>query len=278
MPSCRIGELTGSVGVTFGDLTSATMLTDRPNPARIYDFLLGGHDNYAIDRHAAARIIAALPRIRSAARANRAFLRRAVRTVVDAGIRQIIDIGTGIPTSPNTHEIAQALAPGTRVVYVDNDPIVQAHAHARLADAANTAFALADLRVPRSILDDSAVRAAIDTDQPVAVLLVAVLHFVTDAEDPITAIRTLRDVMAPGSYLALTHATGDDVDNLDDVFEVFRGATSSITVRGKTQVLGFFDGFDMIDPGLVNVDQWRPEDGGADPQRFGIYAGVGVKR
>ncbi|HEV3169062.1 MAG TPA: SAM-dependent methyltransferase [Actinocrinis sp.] len=263
--------------MTYGSLPSGAVPGDRPHPARIYDYLLGGRDNYELDRDAAHRIIEALPRVRAAARENRAFLHRAVRAVVRAGIRQIIDIGTGIPTSPNTHEVAQALAPRTRVVYVDNDPIVGAHAHARLTNASHAAFASADLRDPWSILDHPVTKAAIDFDKPVAVFLVAVLHFITDAENPAATLAALRDAMAPGSCLALTHASGDDVDNLDDVVRVFRGATSTINVRSRARVLDLFDGFDLIDPGLVSVAQWRPEEDGGVAARFSIYAGVGFK-
>lgn len=251
--------------------------TSGPHPARVYDYLLGGHDNYEVDRIQAEGLLVALPRLRDAARENRLFLQRAVRSIVGAGVRQIIDVGTGIPTSPNTHEVAQAVAPRTRVVYVDNEPIVQVHAQAILTKAPNTAFALADLRDPQAILDHPNVRAVIDFDLPVALLLVAVLHFVS--QDPAQYIAVLRDALVAGSYLAITHATADDVrDDVDGAVKTYREAAVSVNPRDRREVLALFDGFDLVDPGLVTVAEWRPDPGVPKPTRYGIYAGVGVKR
>jgi hypothetical protein len=253
--------------------------TSRPHPARMYDYWLGGHDNYEIDRDAAERILATSPGVLGAVQANRAFLRRAVRALVrDYGVRQILDLGTGIPTSPNTHEIAQAIAPETRVAYIDNDPIVGVHAQARLTGVGATGFLLADAREPEAILWHPDIRALIDFDQPVALLLVAVLHFVTDKENPWQIVATLRDALPPGSFMALSHGTADDITaDLSETARVYNGATASLTLRPRSEVAAFFEGFELIEPGLVTVADWRPDAVEPDPRRFGIYAGVARK-
>jgi hypothetical protein len=250
--------------------------TGRPHPARMYDYWLGGRDNYEIDRHAAERVLATMPRMRDGIRENRAFLRRAVRAVVEGGVRQIIDIGTGIPTSPNTHEVAQQIA-HTHVAYVDNDPIVGVHAQARLLGTKDTGFALADLREPQAILEHPVVRSLIDFEQPVALLLVAVLHFITDYEQPARIVGVLRDALPPGSWLVLTHGTTDTaVHDTSDAVNVYQSATATLNLRPHAQVLGFFDGFELVEPGLVTIAEWRPESD-AEVTRFGIYGGVGRK-
>jgi hypothetical protein len=186
--------------------------TDVAHPARVYDYWLGGKDNFPADRALGEMMIQAIPNLRGLAAANRAFLRRAVRYLAaEAGVRQFLDIGTGIPTSPNVHEVAQEAAPGTRVVYVDNDPIVLAHARALLTsqDAGETAFILADLREPKSILDHPTLAATLDLTQPVAVMLVAVLMYFRDTDDPnpFEMVATVMEPMPSGSYLAVTHPT-----------------------------------------------------------------------
>jgi hypothetical protein len=254
-----------------------------PHPARMYDYYLGGHDNYEVDRDAAERIIAVLPVIREGARENRAFLRRAVHTLVaDHGIRQIIDIGTGIPTSPNTHEVAQSVAEDTRVVYVDNDPIVGVHAQGRLMGVGQTAFVLGDIRAPESILDHPDTTALIDFTQPVGVLLVALLHFVTEAEDPGGIVARLREALPAGSFIVITHATRDREtpamsDSLAELTEVYKHATTSLSLRSFDQVQGFFDGLELLEPGLVSVADWRPDTDGLGPRWIGIYGGIGRK-
>ncbi len=258
-------------------LPASEIDTGRPHPARMYDYWLGGRDNYEVDRDAAERALATSPRIRDAIQGNRAFMRRAVRALVESGVRQIIDIGTGIPTSPNTHEVAQAIAPETRVAYIDNDPIVGVHAQARLMDADGTGFALADLRDPAAVLENPVVKSLIDFDQPVAVLLIAVLHFVTDLEEPARIVGTLRDALPSGSWLALTHGTSDDaMYDATEAVAVYRNATATLNLRPRQQVLGFFDGFELVEPGLVTISEWRP-DPGAQITKFGIFAGVGRK-
>jgi hypothetical protein len=207
--------------------------TKTPHPARMYDAYLGGKDNYPADREAVRQILRVAPEIRDMARANRAFLQRAVRFLVkEAGIRQIIDIGTGIPTAGNVHEVARDIAPGTRVVYVDNDPIVHVHANALLTGSGTTRIVLADLRRPERILADPQVRATIDFGEPVALLLVAILHFITDDEGPGRIVATLRDALPPGSYLALSHVTGDfRTEAARQAAAVYDQATSTVTLR-----------------------------------------------
>jgi len=251
--------------------------TSRPHPARIYDYLLGGKDNYEVDREAGEEVVAAAPEARIAVRANRAFLQRAVRYVVGSGVRQILDIGTGLPTPPNVHETAQEVAPDVRVAYVDNDPIVNAHAGALLSQSGATSVVLADLRDPRAIVDHPEVRQLIDFDQPVALLLVAVLHFLTDAEQPGQIVATLRAALPAGSFLVLSHATGDFADRTD-AQAVYRKATATLNLRSHAEVERFFDGFEPVEPGLIQVPFWRPD--GPPPARsgeIGFYGGVARK-
>ncbi|HZG02215.1 MAG TPA: SAM-dependent methyltransferase [Streptomyces sp.] len=258
--------------------------TGRPHPARMYDYYLGGSDNYEVDREAAERLIEIAPDVRASARANRDFLGRAVRTVVrEHGIRQIIDIGTGIPTSPNTHELARSVAPDVRVAYVDNDPIVSAHADAKLTGAGNAEFVLADVREPEAVLEHPAVRELIDFDRPVALLLVAVLHFITDEEDPAGIVATLGGALPAGSCLVLTHGTPDFHDRrlVEEGTAVYKKATAQVTMRSHARILPFFDGYDLLDPGLVQLPLWRPDGPPPGPEelrRVALYGGVGVKR
>ncbi|MFJ6123834.1 SAM-dependent methyltransferase [Streptomyces griseoviridis] len=252
--------------------------TSKPHPARIYDYLLGGKDNYDVDRQAADALAAAAPEVRIGVRANRDFMRRAVRYVVGDGVRQILDVGTGLPTSPNVHETAHEIAPDVRVAYVDNDPIVNAHADALLSRSGATSIVLGDLRDPRAILDDPDVRAVIDFDRPVALLLVAVVHFLTDADDPAGIVATLRDALPDGSYLVLTHATSDFADRTA-AQAVYSKASASLNLRARAEVERFFDGFELLEPGLAQVPFWRPA--GPPPPRsheIGFYGGVARKR
>ncbi|WP_055698542.1 MULTISPECIES: SAM-dependent methyltransferase [Streptomyces] len=251
--------------------------TSRPHPARVYDYLLGGKDNYEVDRLAGDKLAAAAPEARVGVQANRDFLRRAVRHVVGDGIRQILDIGTGLPTSPNVHETAQETAPGVRVAYVDNDPIVNTHANALLDGAGGTTTVLADLRDPRAILDHPDVRHLIDFDQPVALFLVAIVHFLTDAEKPEQIVATLRDALPAGSYLVLSHATGDFADR-SEAQAVYNQATATLNLRTRAATLRFFEGFELVEPGLTQVPFWRPDatpPAGSDA--IGIYGGVARK-
>jgi hypothetical protein len=254
--------------------------TTTPHPARMYDALLGGKDNYLVDQAAVGQMLKSAPEVRDSARANRAFLQRAVRFLAgEAGIRQIIDIGTGIPAAGNVHEVAGGIAPGTRVVYVDNDPIVHVHANALLTGTGTTGIVLADLREPEVILDHPGTRALIDFGQPVGLLLVAILHFITEAETPARVVATLRDALPDGSYLILSHATGDlRPDAAQNAADVYDGATSTVTLRTKEQVEGMFDGWELIEPGVVQVPLWRPEGRKPRPKELDkawVYGGVG---
>jgi hypothetical protein len=265
--------------VTGDGVRAETIDTSRPHPARIYDYLLGGKDNYEVDQRAGDELAAAAPEVRVGLRANRAFLGRAVRHVVaEAGIRQILDIGTGLPTSPNVHEIAHAITPDVRVAYVDNDPIVKAHADALLSGDGATGIVLGDLRDPRAVVDHPDIRRIIDFDQPVALLLVAIVHFLTDADRPAEILATLRDALPSGSYLVLSHATGDFADRTA-AQAVYNKATASLNLRSRAQVERYFDGFDLLEPGLTQAPFWRP-DSPPPPgsELIGFYGGVARRR
>ncbi|MGA2830486.1 MAG: SAM-dependent methyltransferase [Streptosporangiaceae bacterium] len=253
--------------------------TSRPHPARMYDFYLGGKDNYPVDREAARQVLHAAPEGRDIARANRALLQRIVRFLVgEAGIRQIIDIGTGIPGAGNVHEVAGEIAPATRVVYVDNDPIVHVHANALLTGSGHTRIVLADLREPEQILAHPKTRDLIDFSQPVALLLVAILPFITEDEDPAALVAALRDALPPGSYLGLSHATNDfRTETAQVAAAVYDKATSRATLRSHAQIAAFFGDWDLVPPGLVQVPLWRPDGPPPRPrdlQRMWIYGGV----
>jgi hypothetical protein len=254
--------------------------TSRPHPARMYDAFLGGKDNYPADREAVRQVLRAAPEVRDSARANRAFLQRAVRFLAgEAGIRQFVDIGTGIPAAGNVHEVAGQVAPATRVVYVDNDPIVHTHANALLTGSGTTRIVLADLREPEAILGHPKVGELIDFGEPVALLLVAILHFITGDEHPARIVATLRDALPPGSYMALSHATGDfRAEAAQQAAAVYNQATSTTTLRSHAQIAAFFDGWDLVEPGLVQVPLWRPESRPPRPKDLAkawIYGGVG---
>ncbi|MFD7921136.1 SAM-dependent methyltransferase [Streptomyces sp. NPDC059740] len=261
--------------------------TGTAHTARMYDYFLGGRDNYEVDRVAAERAMEVVPYIKLIAEANRAFLRRAVRTVVAAGVRQVIDLGTGIPTSPNTHEVAREVAPDTRVVYVDNDPIVATHAGARLTNTPGTGFVLADIREPESVLESPVVRELIDFDQPVAVCMFAVLHFVGHESDPAGIVRTLTADLAPGSMLAMSHGTTEPYfpvagqeNKRDEIEEVYETSNTGLALRSRQEIAALFGPFALLEPGLVPLPLWRPD--GAEPSReeaarIGLLAGVGRK-
>jgi hypothetical protein len=262
--------------------------TGVPNPARIYDYLLGGKDNYPADREVAEQVVAIAPVARDVVEDNRAFLRRAVRFLArEAGIRQFIDLGSGLPTQGNVHEVAQAIAPDARVVYVDNDAMVVTHSRALLAGD-NTLAIQADLREPDVILGHPEVRELIDFDQPIALLLMAILHFIPDDENPLGIVARFRDALPTGSYLAISHGTRDIPVRPDMSAEVmaemgvkverlYQLTTTSLVTRTRAQVERFLDGFELLDPGLVEIQLWRPDDQGSTLPG-GFYGGVGRKR
>ncbi|CAM5355678.1 SAM-dependent methyltransferase OS=Streptomyces tendae OX=1932 GN=GUR47_01965 PE=4 SV=1 [Streptomyces tendae] len=251
--------------------------TSRPHSARIYDYLLGGKDNYRVDQQAGDELLAVAPEERAAARANRAFLERAVRHVVGAGARQILDIGSGLPHSPNVHEIALETAADVRVAYVDNDPIVTAHADALLRSSDAIGVALADLRDPRAVVEHPGVRDVIDFGRPLALLLVSVVHFLTHANEPARVVAALRDALPAGSYLVLSHATGDFAD-CSGAQAVYDRAATPLNPRSRAEIEAYFDGFQLTGPGLVQASSWRPDSPpAATSAGIGIYGGVARK-
>jgi S-adenosyl methyltransferase len=251
------------MNVGSADPDGIDLQTDRPHPARVYDYLLGGKDNYAADRAAAEAGLQANPNSRIPPRENRAFLRRVVRYLArDAGISQFLDIGTGIPTSPNVHEIAQEVEPRARIVYVDNDPIVLAQARALLTagPAGRTAYIDADLRDIERILGSADLRETLDLSQPVGLLLIAVMHFMPDEDDPYRLASELLAALPSGSYLALSHLTGDfDPAAWEGVAAVYRRSGVTMRVRSHAEIEQFFAGLDLIDPGVVSLPRWRPD-------------------
>jgi SAM-dependent methyltransferase len=253
---------------------------DRPSIARVYDSYLGGFHNFEVDRALAEHHRKVLPQTPVIVRANRAFLTRAVRFCLAAGVRQFLDIGSGIPTAGNVHEVAQQTDPQARVVYVDIDPIAVSHSRAILAGNERTATLQADLRAPEKIMQDPELRALLDLSQPVALLMVAVLHFVPDAEGPADIIDRFQAALAPGSFLVISHACDEGLDKplMDDFREEYSRAVARIVFRTQPEVVALFRGFTLVEPGVVSMAGWRPDPpeqpGAALP--FG-YAGVGRK-
>ena len=247
----------------------------------MYDFYLGGFHNFQADREMGRQAIAMWPELPEIMQANRGFLRRAVRFLAAAGVRQFVDLGSGIPTVGNVHEIALRAAPDARVVYVDNDPVAVEHSLAILDGNERTAVVHADLRDPESVLADPALTGLLDLDRPVAVLMVAVLHFVPDEADPAAVVGRFRDATAPGSYLAISHATaGEQPDRAAEHRGLYRRTATPMTMRTRTQITALFDGYELVEPGLVYLPQWRPEPDGSEverPERFPGLAGVGRK-
>jgi SAM-dependent methyltransferase len=246
----------------------------------MYDYYLGGKDHWAADRQAAKKILAVAPEVRAMARSNRAFLRRAVRYLAaEEGITQFLDIGTGIPTSPNVHETAAACAEGTRVVYADNDPVIHAHANALLTGTGTTRIILADLRDPGVIL--AGAREFLDFTRPVALLLVAILHFIRDEENPAGIVAALRDALAPGSHLVVSHGTTDfhPPEVTGTATAAYDAASAPLVLRPKAAIEAFLDGFTPVPPGLVQAPLWRPETKPkpAELKKIGIYAAVAAK-
>ena len=254
---------------------------DIPSTARIYDYLLGGKDNYPADRAAAKQIAQVLPNVRTACQWNRAFIGRAIRYLaVSRGIRQFIDVGAGLPTVRNVHEVAQEAAPGSHVVYVDNDPVVLAHGRHLLHGVAGTTIVAHDLRQPDEILADPELLALIDFEQPVALLLVAILHFIPDDDDPGGLIRKLLEPFPSGSYLVMSHGSADATPEVNEAAEVYDQATASAHVRSRDHVLRLIDGLGLEAPGIVWLPEWRPDPGRPlppDPAEAYCYALVARK-
>ena len=254
-----MAETAGGPEVPAGQV--ADLDTSVAHPARVYDYWLGGKDNFAADREAAERVLAVTPGLRFRVRANRAFLGRVTRFLAaDAGIRQFLDIGTGIPAADNTHQVAQRAARQSRVVYVDNDPIVLLHAQALLKSSPQgmTDYVQADLRDPGLIVDRAA--GVLDFGQPVAVMLLGVLHLISDAEDPWDIVARLMAATPAGSYLAISHPAIDIHQAQAESQRVYnQNVATPQTLRTRDQVARFFTGLDLVEPGLVQVHQWRPD-------------------
>jgi O-methyltransferase involved in polyketide biosynthesis len=250
------------VQVTDSESAPVGVDTTTPSVARIYDYLLGGNDNYQVDRETAEKIIAVAPAAPALAKQNRAFLDRAIRFLSEIGIRQFIDIGSGLPTVANVHEVAQRAAPDARVVYVDDDPVVLNHSRELLATNDQAVVIGADMRRPDDILDHPALSGIIDLSQPVAVLFVAVLHCLTDDDQPTGIVSRFRDRIAPGSHIVISHITAQDhIEAAKQGARVYTdaGANAQMTLRDRDQIRNFFNGFDLVEPGLVPLHEWRPD-------------------
>jgi SAM-dependent methyltransferase len=262
------------------DWAPDTIDIERPSVARMYDYYLGGSHNFAADRAAAQAMVAAVPEAPLMAQANRAFLRRAVQFLVESGVRQFLDIGSGIPTVGNVHEIAQRVAPESRVVYVDVDPVAVAHSREILSGNDRATVLREDLRNPERILTHPEVTKLLDLTEPVAVMILAVLHFVAPDDRPDEILRTLRGALAPGSYLVMSQASDDGRSESGERAEaerVYRRTDNQLWIRGRAELTGLFDGFQLVEPGVVWVPQWRPEspESAEDAERAVFMGGVG---
>lgn len=254
---------------------------DRPSAARMYDYYLGGSHNFAIDRRAAEQAIALWPDLPLLMQANRAFLRRAVRYLVAQGIDQFLDIGSGIPTVGNVHEVAQGVNPASRVVYVDIDPVAAAHGRAILADNPNAAAIQGDARDLDGVLAHPEVRNLLDINRPVAVLLIALLHFIPDDAEATALVGAVRSTIAPGSYLALSHASFEGRPEESQAHqELYARTPTPMAMRSRVAITAFFDELTLVPPGVVYLPEWRPdapEEVDDHPERFTGLAGVGRK-
>jgi hypothetical protein len=254
----------------------------RPHISRVYDYLLGGKDNFAADRAVGDRIIASLPMVQLGVKAQRAVLERVVRYLVaDVGIRQLIDIGSGLPTADNVHQVAHRSDPATRVVYVDNDPVVLTHARALLTDEVTTIAVAGDLREPENIIADSAITSHLDWDQPIGLLLCGILHHIQDDEQPGALVKTMIEALPPASYVFIHHLLDSPDPAVAEVQAAMQAGMGRGQFRTREQVLSFFAGLDLVEPGLVYVSDWRPDattlDARDQPVLRLACAGVGRK-
>ncbi|MDL4818449.1 SAM-dependent methyltransferase [Actinomadura opuntiae] len=256
--------------------TTAGMDVSRPSPARIYDWLLGGKDNFASDREAGTRLLEAQPLAGMMARANRGFLERGVRALAGAGVRRFLDLGTGLPTSPNVHEIALAADPDAQVVYVDNDPVVAAHNDALRAKPAGVAAIRADMRDADAVLARPEVAALFGPGEPVAVLMLAVLHFIPDEDDPHAVVAAYRDRLPSGGHLAVSTPSTDGYTDaeLAEITSPYGNATAGVTIRTREAIEAFFGGWPLLPPGLVEASRWRT---GGPELRGKMLAGIARK-
>jgi SAM-dependent methyltransferase len=252
----------------------------KPSVARVYDAILGGKDNFAVDRAVAAKRLELIPDGGQGARISRGFLARGVRFMAEQGITQFLDIGSGLPTAQNTHQVAQAVAPGARVVYVDHDPIVLTHSRALLTETPDTRVLLGDLRDPDAILDDPVVREFLDWSRPIGLLTVGVVHHIADAEDPAALLRTYVDRLPAGSHLLLSHFS-DASPEARALEQAFQRMLGSGRMRSPKEIEQFFDGLDLLAPGVVPVVTWHPDQPAAaeppTPSTLLVFGGMGRK-
>jgi hypothetical protein len=267
--------------MTMPDWVPTGIALDRPSAARMYDYFLGGHHNFEVDRKAADAAAAVWPDMPLVMQANRAFLHRAVRFLTAQGIDQFLDIGSGIPTVGNVHEAAQETRPAARVVYVDEDPVAVAHSRAILRGNPHAAIVQADARRPERIFNAAETAHLLDLSKPLGVLVVALLHFIADDDEAYRMVRALRDAVAPGSYLAIAHASGENMspETLDQLDRIYTRTPTPVTLRSRAAIGRFFDGLELVEPGLVFIPLWRPDAPDDlfvdEPERCPGYAGVG---
>ncbi|WKX68851.1 SAM-dependent methyltransferase [Streptomyces sp. XD-27] len=271
--------------MTDNGLTLGQIDTSRPHTARMYDYYLGGKDHYESDQECADGVIALFPAIKIVARTNRSFMHRATRWLArEAGIRQFLDIGTGIPTEPNLHQVAQSVAPDSRIVYTDHDPIVLTHAQALLHSTpeGRTAYVQADVREPERILSAPELHETLDLSQPVALSLNALLHFVSDEFRPYELVRQLVDALPSGSYLVVSHCTPDfEPETWTKLVEIYRNGGIPAQVRSRSEVEAFFAGLELVEPGVVSAHRWKPDEEAAAATvtdgEVSMWAGVARK-
>ena len=251
---------------------------DQPSVARVYDYYLGGSHNFEADRLFAAKVMAAVPDMRWVITENRAFLRRAVRFMLESGIDQFVDLGSGIPTVGNVHEVVAAVNPSGRVVYVDHDPVAIAHSRAILQDDPNTLVVAGDLRSPKHVLGHPDLRRLVDLGRPVGVLLNAVLHFVPDDAEAGGIVAELADTLAAGSFIGISHASADEMhDGAQRTESLYNQSVAAMAMRSHAEVRALFGGLELVEPGVVKIPTWRPETpDDLDPksERYPGYAGV----
>jgi hypothetical protein len=255
-----------------------TIDTSRPHPARMYDYYLGGKDNYPVDSEAAERVVSLFPDIGIGARVNRNFMHRASRLLTERGIRQFLDIGTGIPTAPNLHQVVQETAPAARVVYVDNDPIVLRHAEALLRSTPDglTRYIEADAREPEKIIEGA--REILDFDRPIALSMVALLHFLSDEHRPYDLVKNLVGSLPSGSHLVLSHVTGDFApETWEQIVGIYRDSGVPAQVRSRNEFTRFFEGLELVEPGVRVATDWHPEPGQEVHAQVPLYVGVARK-
>ncbi|HEX3790864.1 MAG TPA: SAM-dependent methyltransferase [Pseudonocardiaceae bacterium] len=261
------------------DWVPETVDTTRPNAARVYDWYLQGAHNFSVDRDFGRRAEELLPDVKRVALMNRQFLGRAVRELSDLGVTQFLDLGSGIPTVGNVHQIAQRINPEARVVYVDNEAVAVAHSQLILQDNENADIVAGDVRDPAAVLGSPIAQRLLDFSQPVGIIMCTILHFILDKDDPHGIVRRYRDACSTGSYLAISHGTTDNRPDLQAFGDAYRETANAVNLRPRDQVMPFFDGYELIEPGLVFTPAWRP-DIPVDPDeaaRSGVYAGVGRK-